>query len=197
MTKPLDEVLAEAARSLDQLGTRWCLVGGLAVAVRAEPRFTRDIDLAVSVANNEVAEGVVRGLRALGYEVTATLEHDVTGRLASVRFQPPGEEPEAVVLDLLFASSGIEPEIVDASDELEVVPGLYVRVARGGHLLALKLLSADEDRPQDLADIRVLTRLVAPDEVAVARSAVKLIDERGYSRGRDLLRALNEAIPTT
>ncbi len=61
------------------------------------------------------------------------------------------------VVDVLFASSGIEPEIVRSAEAIEILPGLVVPVARTGHLIALKLLARDdESRPQDLADLRSL-----------------------------------------
>ena len=41
------------------------LVGGLAVSARCEPRFTRDIDIAVALADDAQAEKLVRALRAL------------------------------------------------------------------------------------------------------------------------------------
>ena len=42
---------------LDDLATqRLALVGGLAVSARAEPRFTRDVDLAVAVVSDDEAE---------------------------------------------------------------------------------------------------------------------------------------------
>jgi predicted nucleotidyltransferase len=166
----------------------------LAVAVRAEPRFTRDVDLALSVGGDDEAEALVHRLSQLGYAVLTHLEHDVTGRLASVRVQPPSEESEALVVDLLFASSGIEPEVVACSEMLEIVSGLAVHVARTGHLIALKLLATEEDRPQDRVDIRALISAADDDDIALARSAVGLIAERGYARGRDLTRALEEVL---
>jgi hypothetical protein len=42
-------VLRLVAESFGDLRVPWALIGGLAVSVRAEPRFTRDIDLAVAV----------------------------------------------------------------------------------------------------------------------------------------------------
>jgi hypothetical protein len=64
-----------------------------------------------------------------------------------------GEDEEGIVLDLLFASSGIEPEIVMASEVLEILPGLELPVARTSHLIALKVLSRDDvRRPTDLAE---------------------------------------------
>ena len=73
-------------------GCGWALVGGLAVSIRAEPRFTRDVDVAVSVADDATAEGLVRDLRAQGYRLDATLEQAALGRLATVRLVAAGGE---------------------------------------------------------------------------------------------------------
>jgi hypothetical protein len=45
-------VLRRTATVLQDRKRPFALVGGLAVSVRVEPRFTRDIDLAVAVAND-------------------------------------------------------------------------------------------------------------------------------------------------
>ena len=153
----LEAALRRIASDLRRHHRRWALVGGFAVSARAEPRFTRDIDAAVVVENDADAEGLVRALvRALiadGYELLAAVEQDETGRLATVRLSsPPGGE---VVVDLLFASSGIEPEIARSAEPTEIVPGLTLPIATTGHLIALKLLARDDQsRPQDLADLR-------------------------------------------
>src|SRR6185436_16837965 len=97
------------------------------------------------------------------------------------------------VVDLLFASSGIEPEIVADAELLELLPGLRLPVAAIGHLIALKLLSRnDASRPQDLVDLRALVGRVTDAERARARRAVAMIRARGFHRGRDLETALDE-----
>ena len=163
----------------------FALVGGLAVSARTEPRFTRDIDLVVAAADDEEAEAVVRAL-APSYEVLATLEHDVLQRLAAVRLSQSGTAAVAAVVDLLFASSGIEPEVAAAATPMEVFPGVGLPVARTGHLLALKLLAREERRPQDDVDLQALLRVTGPDDVQLATNAIGLIVQRGASRGRDL-----------
>lgn len=70
---------------LAALGVDHALVGGLAVSVRCEPRFTRDVDLVAAVASDDVAESIVRALVGQGYEVQATSEQEAVGRLATVR----------------------------------------------------------------------------------------------------------------
>lgn len=172
------------------------MVGGLAVSARAEPRTTRDVDLVVAVAGDSQAEKLVRDLRARGYTLVEHLEQDATGRLATVRFIAPGEEEEGVLVDLLFASSGVEPEIVARAEELELAPGIKLPIATTGHLIALKLLARDDRlRPQDFDDLRALLREASPEDVGQAREALQLIIERGYNRGRsDLLEQLEQLV---
>lgn len=43
------------------------VVGGLAVSVRTEPRFTRDLDVAAAVASERGAEGLVPALQREGF----------------------------------------------------------------------------------------------------------------------------------
>ena len=47
----LAAALRRMAGDLRRLERQWALVGGFAVLARAEPRFTRDIDAAVMVAD--------------------------------------------------------------------------------------------------------------------------------------------------
>ncbi len=189
----LADVLRASAGELERLRTSFALIGGLAVSARTEPRFTRDIDLAVAVTDDDDAERRVHGLVTAGFSIDSTVEQTARGRLATVRLRPPGEA--GGVLDLLFASSGIEPEIVTRAEPLEILSGLTVPVARTGDLIALKLLARDDDeRPQDALDIRALARAADDEDWALARTACQQISDRGFNRGRDLLSALDALI---
>lgn len=115
---PLERTLHAAIEDLKGLGARFALVGGLAVSVRAEPRFTRDVDLVVAVSTDREAEAIVRALLGRGYRVLAQVEQEAVRRLATVRLQPPGPDRIGLVVDLLFASSGIEIEIVARAEEM-------------------------------------------------------------------------------
>ena len=96
--------------SLTEFGAQFALIGGQAVAGRTEPRFTEDVDLAVSVQDDAQAQQLVFALTARGWRMQAAIEQTGTGRLATVRLSPPSEKSD-VLVDLLFASSGIEHEI--------------------------------------------------------------------------------------
>ena len=188
----LESVLRRVHRDLTDARIAFALVGGLAVSARTEPRFTRDADFAVALPGDAEAEALIRNLRGQGYQVHAVVEQDAGGRLATVRLSE-SPQAEAPMVDLLFASSGIELEVV--AEVIELLPGLPIAVARTGHLMALKLLARDDlSRPQDQADLRALLRVAGLDELARAREAVTLITARGYHRDRDLVSALDRML---
>lgn len=190
----LEVALRRIATDLDLYHRQWALVGGFAVSARAEPRFTRDIDAAVMVDNDADSEELVRSLLGSRYRLLASVEQDETGRLATVRLECPAGGGD-IVVDLLFASSGIEAEITQAAGLTEIVPGLSLPIAMTGHLIALKLLARDDQtRPQDLIDLRALMEVATAADLAVARESARLISARGFDRGRDLTAALDEAI---
>ncbi len=188
----LEQSLQAIVGQLRRLDRRFALVGGLAVSARAEPRLTRDADLAVAVNDDRDAEALVRDLRAAGYEVAASVEQEATGRLATVRLLPR-DSADRLVTDLLFASSGIEAEIVAAADDIVVFDGLTVPVASVGHLMAMKLLARDDRRrPADADDLRALAAVAQEDDWMQAQVAVGLVMERGFARDRDLVTGLDE-----
>ena len=96
------------------------------MSVRTEPRLTRDADLAVLVSGDRDAEALVHDLQGRGWRVATAIEQDVARRLATVRLALAGADVRGAVIDLLFASSGIEPEIVAAADLIEAIPGFTV-----------------------------------------------------------------------
>lgn len=190
----LESALRHTASCLTQLQLPWALVGGLAVSVRTEPRFTRDIDIVVVAATDAASELVVRDLSARGFRPTAIVEQRAVQRLATVRLLPPGSDAVELLVDVLFASSGIEPEICAAAEHLEVLPNLSLPVATIAHLVALKILSRDDrQRPQDAADLRQLLACLNTQGIDTTREACKLICARGFHRDRDLLRELDHA----
>lgn len=186
---PLGNALSRITGDLAESKTPFALVGGLAVSARTEPRFTRDADIAVIVDSDEQAEELVYSLKAAGYSIDTLVEQESVSRLATVRLSPAGADLSGIVVDLLFASSGIEREVVENAERLRVLEGIEVPVARVSHLIALKVLSRDDvKRPQDLVDLRALLKVASETDLNEARKACALIAERGYARGRDLQR---------
>src|ERR1039457_2204730 len=182
----LEEVLRRAGADLDAIGAKWAIIVGLAGATRAVPRFTQDVDFAVSVADDAEAEDIVHRMSVRGYAVGMMLEQDYVHRLATIRLIRPVPGKSQVFVDLLFGSSGIEDQVVAYTDRLEVWPQFSVPVARVGHLIALKLLSRDDHRLQDQLDLQALLVVETEADLEDARKGVTLIVERGFHRGRAL-----------
>ena len=176
----LFSLLSRVDRALRALERDYALIGGMAVSVKAEPRFTRDADVAVSVADDGDAEALVRALRPFDLVPFEVLNQEATGRLAAVRLRTTA----GAVCDMMFAHTGIEAQIVQAADLICLMEGLRVPVARPEHLAAMKTLSARVGRPQDRMDLRsILTLGVDHDAV---RRALDDITAAGCHRGQDL-----------
>jgi len=155
----------------------------------------------VGVADDRDAEALVLSLQAKGFRVLVALEQQAVHGLATVRMVSPGGFEQGVVVDLLFASSGIERDVATRAEHLEILPGLVVPVAWVSDLMALKVLARDDRRrPQDLDDLRALLREAQEADIAATRRALQDIETRGYHRDRRLLElfdaCLNEERPT-
>ena len=153
------------------------------MSIRAEPRTTKDIDLAIAVADDGEAERIIADLMARGYRMLhEPLERADMDRMSTVRLVASGRSGQ-VVVDFLFASSGIEPEIVASAELREAVAGIELPVITTAHLLATKVLAG---RDKDRADIQSLLRYASQEDILDTRDALDLIARRRYAEGRNL-----------
>ncbi|MCC6665771.1 MAG: nucleotidyltransferase [Polyangiaceae bacterium] len=186
----LENALRGAVEELRARGRRFALVGGLAVSVRAEVRFTRDVDLAVVVLDDADTEALVFELRGKGYRPLASVEHETQGRLATVRLLAP----QGVKVDLLTASSGIEHEVVEGATPVTLEGVGALPVASAEDLLSLKVLSMTDRRLQDRIDADRLVAVNPNLDLGRVRHNLELITARGFHRDQDLLAKLEALI---
>jgi hypothetical protein len=146
-------------------------------------QINRPLTLAVAVADDREAEAIVNRLQVRGYALASLVEQDYVSRLATARLVRPKAGTSSAFIDLLFASSGIEEEIVRRADRLEVLPDVFMPVASIGHLIALKVLAG---RHQDLTDLGYLIPAASEADMDEARTSVAKIQERGFNRGQNL-----------
>lgn len=177
-----EAALRDLSQELAQRGVAFAVVGGIAASIRGEVRFTRDVDVALQIASDDGVERLVRGLRGSGYEVHALIEHVTQRRIATVRLR----SPSGVLTDLLTASSGIEPEVVDRATLVAIDGVGDVPIAAAEELLALKILSMTDRRLQDRIDARNIVLANPALDLARVRAELATIRERGYDRGEPL-----------
>jgi len=124
----------------------YALCGGLALAVYAEPRATKDIDLMI---HRDDLPRVRTLLRALGFKLEAAPLEFSSG--FAVRRISKIEQNEVFTLDLVLVAPVIE-EIWTTRCQLTWGDQPLWVVSRAG-LIAMKRMAG---RPQDLADIHSL-----------------------------------------
>ena len=188
----IQNVFQHVKDTLNTLQIPWALIGGLAVSVQTDPRFTEDIDISVFLGSDEEAERLIFALQKLGWSAKMILEQTYFEKdiIATVRFLTP--KSEFVYVDLLFASSGIEKEIIEQAETIEIFENIKIPTAQIGHLLALKLLSEDTERPKDTQDIKNLLRAASEKDINLAKESCLLISKRGFHRQKDLIHQLEQ-----
>jgi hypothetical protein len=144
------EVLDDTLALLERLSIEHMLIGGLAVAVRAEPRATKDIDLLVRVDPTE-ARALVAEMSRGGFRA---IVHGAPGPGAVIRFVRTGDDGVDRWVDVLCAGTPFEDQALERAPR-EQLFGRALPVATVEDLIVFKLLAS---RPQDLADVDVLLR---------------------------------------
>lgn len=146
---------ARLIKALVEGDVDFVVIGGLAVVLQAMPRFTKDLDICYSTAQDN--------LDALG-GVLVGLEARLRGIPEQVPFVPDGRTlrqtqimclttPEGDI-DLLVDPDGAPPYgTLRRRAEIMQLGGHSVRVASIGDMLAMKRAAA---RPQDVVDIESL-----------------------------------------
>ena len=151
-------------RALQQSGTRYAVVGGLATVLHGHARMTADIDVIVDLAP-EAALAVVVALTHIGLRPRAPVAPEDFAN-ASIRRSWIEEkamrvfslwDPRNPMIEVdLFVEYPIDFEgLMARAVEVDAL-GTRVRIAAIEDLIALKRLA---DRPQDREDIRALEAL--------------------------------------
>jgi len=188
------ETLSSTITCLDDFEVRYALIGGLAVSARSEPRFTRDVDLIVEAVTDADAEQLIRAMLGRGFMVHAQLEQKTDGRLATVRLVKRAD-PEGGIVDLFFASSGVEQEVLEAATLEELTEEIALPIVQAEDLIALKLLAVhNRRRPRDTEDVLNLIDSVPKERLNRTRELLKLIEARRPLSGKGLEEILDELI---
>jgi predicted nucleotidyltransferase len=147
-TSEFDDFCRFAFAFLQDQGTRFLVIGGLAVVVVGEPRTTADADAIVFVSIDEAGSLIQRAIEA-GFQVRADVELErlaTTGtmRLRRGRFQ----------IDLITASLPFE-EVAYERASVHSLFGIRLRFPSPEDLILLKVLAG---RDKDMLDATGVAR---------------------------------------
>lgn len=149
----LDPNFGDLLACLNSAGARYLLVGGYAVNYHGHHRNTKDLDVWIAV-DAENAERIVSALRTFGFSARTVRSSMFRNKGTVYTF---GREPFRV--DLLTQPDGVEFDACYARRIDAEIDGVRVPMISLADLLANKLASG---RPQDLADVKTLSRQKPP-----------------------------------
>ena len=147
--EPQVEDLARICRALNDAGARYILIGGFAVIAHGGARTTKDIDLLIDAAPENVAR-VRQALRILEDHAADEVADDDVARYTVVRIA------DEVVVDLMARACGIDYAAAVEDVERVTIDGVEVPVASLETLIRTK----DTIRPSDAADRAFLIELL-------------------------------------
>lgn len=137
---------------LNEHRVKYLVVGAYAVAVHAQPRATKDLDILV-MADAENAKAVFAALAQFGAPLQGVTAADFAERGPFFRM---GREPVGV--DILTAIPGVEFDAAwlrRVEEVVDPVSGLKANFISREDLIAAKLASG---RLQDLADVEAIRK---------------------------------------
>ena len=138
---PTIDDVRRICRALEENGARYVLIGGFAVILHGGERTTKDIDLLVDPAPENV-ERVKRALSILEDDAAREIGGDDLQRYTVVRVA------DEVMVDLLAAACGVTWDEASATAERVEIEGAHVIVADRKTLIRTK----QTVRPSDAAD---------------------------------------------
>ena len=147
--EPQIEDLARICASLNAAGARYILIGGFAVIAQGASRTTKDIDLLVDPAPDNIAR-IRTALSILEDHAVDEVADDDVSRYTVVRVA------DEFVIDLMALACGVDYTEALRDAETINVAGVPVVVASPATLIRTK----DTFRPSDQADRRYLDALI-------------------------------------
>jgi hypothetical protein len=142
----LQQTLSDLVDFLDGRALPFAVIGGIAVAVRGEPRFTADVDVVIGA---DVDSALVL-LQDLGNTPFRPLFAGVQELVQTAFLLPLRHVRTTIKVDLAIGLSGFERQVIDRATTVDVA-GRGVPIASAEDLILMKVLAA---RPRDLADVR-------------------------------------------
>jgi hypothetical protein len=148
MTPGAGDVFALIAAVLDSAGLPYAIIGGHAVNIWLEPRFTADVDLTVAADPAALARARA-GLEAAGYTVAVEHGANLPSGPDFVRFTRGRDDPP---IEIQAAKTRLQEELIARARR----DSDGIASATAEDLILLKLIA---HRPKDLADLVGLVAL--------------------------------------
>ena len=143
MVQDLEELLS----ALNAHNVRYVVVGGYAIAVHAQPRATKDLDVFID-RRADNAKAVYAALASYGAPLAGITPQDFENPASILRLGVP-----PIAVDILQSIDGVDFDSVWLASSEHTLNGFTARYISAEHLIQNKLASG---RLQDLADVEAV-----------------------------------------
>ena len=124
------------------------IIGGQAVLLYGEPRFTRDIDITLGV-NVDSLEEVLSIAKELSLK---SLPQDIISFVSQTMVLPVLDEASSIRIDFIFSFTSYEAEAIKRARKISLM-GKEVTFASPEDVIIHKIFAS---RPRDLEDVRTI-----------------------------------------
>jgi len=176
-----NQLLERIALGLDERQIPYMVIGGQAVLIYGEPRLTRDIDIALGVGPERLAD-VLALARASAWRVLVEKPDEFVQRTMVL---PLEDSQSGIRIDLIFSFSPYEREAMNRVHRVSVGKAT-VHFAAPEDVIVHKITAG---RPRDLEDVRTILLKNRDLDLAYVRAWLAEFD-RGL--GESYLRAFDD-----
>jgi predicted nucleotidyltransferase len=175
-----ETLLSKVSQALEHAGIPYMVIGGQAVLVHGEPRFTRDIDITLGV-DTDRAESI----RSIARELLLKPGEEATDDFVKRNAVLSVEDPESgIVVDFIFSFLPYERQAIQRAKQVHVGTA-SVQFATAEDTIIHKLFAG---RPRDIEDVKSIVNNTATLDKAYL---TKWLDEFSSIAGRDLVKEYN------
>lgn len=143
--RTVEEEIWEVHQTLTELHLSYAIIGGTAVQIWGEPRYTKDLDLTVLAPIESFTEMIVQLLNRLAPRTDDALAFAHQNRVLLV------QTSTGYPVDVSFGLPGYEEQVIGRSVEVEIAPGIRVRFCSAEDLIIHKTVAG---RVPDVLDIQ-------------------------------------------
>lgn len=144
MDDAIRRTLTDTARFLEEHSVSFAVIGGIAVSVRGEPRFTADVDAVVGLE----LTGALALLEATEGSPFTPLFPDAEDVVRTSLILPLRHRQTRIKVDLAIGLTGFERQLIGRAEETDI-GNVRVPIATAEDLLLMKVLAS---RPRDTED---------------------------------------------
>jgi len=141
---PIFEAALEAQTACQEIGLRFCVIGGVALQRWGEPRYTADVDLSVLTEPGEESAAAQALLRELPARIEGALAFAERARVLLLRSE------QAVGIDIVLAGLPFEARVIQRATDWELGDSRKLRTCSAEDLLIMKVFAG---RDKDWADV--------------------------------------------